>query len=366
MGLQMTSSVPWAVAVLTVVLSSLGAAAAQIMEEREIDGKTIQCLHSGLMSDRSDCGFRSDWYAYVFVGSISAIASSDKDEKKLQIIPEEIFHGEPPTPLTVLTSQGACLPKLVVGDRWLFFLRKVSGNPIVLDYYGNDSRPVADAQEQIETLRRLKTMGDFGLLRGDVVRGPNYLDRKPVPSVRVVANRSSDNAKFFALADADGHYEFQPVPVGKYELAVDTIGPFYVGDAALKVTGGLCWDVTLWKSPEPPHTRLTGHVKRSDGSPAPKISVLIIHEDGTGFTTQESEADGYFHEDSLRPGKYIVGINLPGASAWKSYGCAGGCQNEIPDASLYYPGIHNRSDALVINLATDEKRDDIDFTISTQ
>jgi hypothetical protein len=143
------------------------------------------------------------------------------------------------------------LPKLAVGDRWLFFLRKEAGKPIVLDYYGNDSRPVAKAREQIETLRRLKTMGDFGLLRGDVLRGPSYSNRKPVPGVRVVATRSSDNAKFFATTDADGDYEFQPVPVGKYELAVDSIGPMYVGDAVLKVTGGLCWNVTLWKSPDP-------------------------------------------------------------------------------------------------------------------
>jgi len=35
----------------------------------------------------------------------------------------------------------------------------------------------------------------------------------------------------------------------------------------------------------------------------------------------------------------------------------------IPKASLYYSGMRNRADAFVINLATDEKRDDIDFTI---
>jgi hypothetical protein len=253
-----------------------------------------------------------------------------------------------------------------VGDRWLFFLRKEAGKPIVLDYYGNDSRPAAKAREQIETLRRLKTMGDFGLLRGNVLRGPSYSNRKPVPGVRVIATRSSDYATFFATTDADGGYEFQPVPVGKYELAVDAIGSMYVGDAALKVTGGLCWNVTLWKSPEPPHARLSGRVKRSDGSPAPKIPVLIIYEDGSGYTAQESDADGYFHEDSLRPGKYRVGINLPGAPAWKDSGCSGACQNQIPEASLYYPGMHNRSDALVIDLATDATRDDIDFTISTQ
>lgn len=357
----MSRSVRWAIGLLIVGLSGLSHAIAQIDEFRTIDGKTVECLHSGLMSDLNDCGFRSDWYTYVFVGSISSISPADKDEKKLQITPEEVFHGDPSTPLTVLTSQGACLPRPVAGDHWLFFLRKEAGKPIVLDYYGNDSHPVADAKEQLETLRHLKTMGDFGLLRGDVVRGPNYLDRKPVPSVRVVATRSSDHARFFAMTDADGRYEFQPVPIGEYELAADSIDPSYVGDAALKVTRGRCWNVTFWNSPA---ARLSGHLKHSDGTPAPKIAVLIMRKDGSWFTTRESDADGYFEEDSLHAGKYIVGINLPGAPAWKNGGCGGACQNEIPDASLYYPGMHNRSEALVINLATDEKRDDIDFTIN--
>jgi hypothetical protein len=32
------------------------------------------------MSDLNDCGVRSDWYTYVFVGSISAITGIKDDE----------------------------------------------------------------------------------------------------------------------------------------------------------------------------------------------------------------------------------------------------------------------------------------------
>ena len=362
----MTSSAQWVLVILT-AFSCFTTAVAQIVEFRKVDGKAIECLHSGLMSDFNDFDVRSDWYAYAFVGSITAITPAAKDEKKLQITPEEIFHGEPPTPLAVLTSQGACLPSLAVGDRWLFFLRKENGKPIVLDYYGNDSRPVADAQEQIETLRHLKMIGDFGILRGKVMRGPSFTDRKSVPGVHVVASRSSDHAQFFAITDAHGHYEFQPLPIGKYELTDDSIRDSYVGDAAIEVSRGACRDVTLWTEPEPPHTRLSGHVKHTDGSPVAKSPVLIMREDGSWFTTQESDADGYFHEDSLRPGKYVVGISVPGALAWKIGGCAGGgCQNQIPGGLLYYPGMHNRSDALVITIGRDEKRDDVNFSVPTQ
>jgi hypothetical protein len=75
------------------------------------------------------------------VGSISSVAALTNDEKTVQIHPEEIFHGSPPPSVTALTSQGACLPKLTLGSRWLFYLREVNGKPIVLDYFGNDSLP---------------------------------------------------------------------------------------------------------------------------------------------------------------------------------------------------------------------------------
>jgi hypothetical protein len=358
----MANSVRWALTVLLLVFFDFGSAVAQIVELRDVDGKMITCVRSGLMSDLKDCGTRKDWYAYVFVGSISAIVPANKDEKKLQITPEEVFHGEPRSPLTVLTSQGECLPKMAVGGRWLFFLRQEAGKPIGLDY-GGASLPLAQAQKQIETLRRLQTMGDFGILRGSVLRGADDGERKPVPRVPVVASRTLDHAQFVATTDARGHYEFQPLPVGKYELHANSIGLFYEGDAAIEVSRGACWDVALWKSP---HARLSGHVKRSDGTPVSEVPILIMREDESWFMIGESDADGHFQENSLSPGKYIVGINLPGALPWKVYGCGGACKDEIPEASLYYPGMHNRFDALVITLADNEKRDDIDFNLSNQ
>src|SRR5262245_56810965 len=167
----------WFFATLGVILFLPASATPVIIELKQVNGKTIQCLHTGLMSDLKDCGLHSDWYAYVFVGSISAITPAPSEEKNIRIVPEEVFSGDPPNPLTVLTSQGSCLPDFAVGDRWLFFLRKEKGKPIVLDYYGNDSRPVADAEDEIETLRRLKANGEFGILRGNVMQGTSFEGR---------------------------------------------------------------------------------------------------------------------------------------------------------------------------------------------
>lgn len=349
-----------AFAVLVATLSYLGVASAQIIEERIVGNKTVTCVHSGLTSDLKDCGVRSDWYAYVFVGSISSITPAKGDEKRIQLVPEEVFHGEPASPLTVLTSQAPCLPELAVGDHWLFYLRKEDGKPIVLDYGGNDSLPVAHAQEQIETLRRLKTIGDFAIMRGSVVRG-GYFERKAVPNARVVARRASDNMQFVATTDRDGHYEFEPLPPGKYKFSANAIGLLEANGGELNVPAGACWDQTLSRSP---HAELGGHLQRSDGSPLPEVDVLIMREDESWFTTAKADERGYFH-DILQPGKYVIGINLPGAPPWKVGGGAG-AGLDIPPASLYYPGVQSRSAALAITLADDEKRDDIDFVISKQ
>jgi len=164
-------------AVLTVLRRCLGTAAAQFVEFRA-DG--LKCMHSGLSSGLKNCDV-PNWYAYAFVGSISAVTPVENGESEIRVTPAEVFHGAPGTSLTVRTSQGGCLPKLVVGDRWLFFLR--DAKPLVLDYYGNDSRPVADVQEKIETLRRLQNIGDLGVLRG-------HVQQRPVPSLHSLRRRA--------------------------------------------------------------------------------------------------------------------------------------------------------------------------------
>jgi hypothetical protein len=340
-------------AVLTLVLSSLCAASAQMILIKQDGNKTITCMHSGLFSGLNDCGTRSDWYSYVFVGSISAITPAEKDEKELQIVPEEIFSGKPASPLTVLTSQCDCLPKLAVGDRWLFFLRSQENKPIVLDYYGNDSLPVADAEKQIETLRHLQNIGDFGILRGRVIRGELF-DGKEVPGARVIAQRQFRNFQSAAITDADGRYEFQPLPPGEYKITVDFMGSPPPDDTNIVIRPGACWDLTLSRSPK---AQISGHIHYSDGSSVQNVPVILIEADGYNMT--HTDTSGYFTFDGLRPGNYTVGINLPGAPPWKDESCGGAC--EPPPASLYYNGVAERAHALVIHLATDEKRHDIDF-----
>ena len=206
------------------------------------------CMHSGMMSDLKDCGYQSRWYSYVFVGTISAITPAAGDESELRIVPLEVFSGKPDNPMTVLTSQGLCLPKLTVGDQWLFYLRKESGKPIVLDYYGNQSAPVGKVQAAIDTLRRLQRIGDFGIVRGQVVQGKAF-EGKPVPKTTITAGRRGELTQYSAITDKDGRYEFQPLPPGRYVINAKASGSYRPHDEAIDLTPGACWDYTPMSFP---------------------------------------------------------------------------------------------------------------------
>ena len=341
------------------VLGSGLLARAQMISMKQEGDKTITCMHTGLSSDLRDCGTKSDWYSYVFVGTISSITPAAKDESELQIIPGETFHGTPPNSLKVLTSQVACLPKLSIGARWLFFLKETKGSPILLDYYGNDSLPIESAQEEVETLRRLKSLREEGLLRGEV-QGGRFGDDAPVAQAQVVLERFPDKLRFFATTDESGRYEFQPLPVGRYSITVSPVGSFQADGGTIDVHPGGCRDLTLRRSP---HARIAGHVRRSNGSPVAGVPVVMMTEGESGYNSSNTDKSGYYQFDPLEPGKYVIGIALPDAPApdWKNRSCGGAC--DPPKASMYYPGVYSASDALSIKLGQDEKRSNIDFTI---
>jgi hypothetical protein len=346
-----------ALALLAVTLSCLGTAAGQITTMMTVDGKEIACTRSGLWSDLNDCGTRSDWYSYVFVGSIYAIAPTAGEEKQIQIVPEEIFLGKPGSLITVITDAGICLPKMQVGDRWLFYLRQEGATPIKLPY-GGDSLPVAYAQEQIATLRRLETIGNLSILRGHVMRGESD-DGKPLPNARVTARSKSDGTQFSSTTDADGRYEFQLLPAGSYKITVAPVGSYQPDKSGIDLKPGACWDLTLSRSP---HAKISGHVRHYDGSPVAGIDLVLIGSDNSWYWTDQTDEKGYFEFDSLDPGKFVLGLNFPKRPDWFNGGCGGDC-SKAPPASQFYPGVPDRSAARIIELATDEKLDHLDFTI---
>lgn len=230
-----------------VVLLGSGLATAQLISQEKVGGKTVTCMRSGLMTNPSDCGLHSYSYTYVFVGKIAAATSAGHDEQVIQIVPEEVFAGDPENPMTVMTSGGICFPSLLVGDSWLFYLRRDQAKAIVLDYYGNDSLPVSQAAEKIATLRRLHTIGKRGILRGTVLRG-NSIAGTPVPGAPVIARRSR-GAQFVGATDGNGRFEFKALPAGTYRVFARPSDSYRPESTEIDVKVGECRDLTLANDP---------------------------------------------------------------------------------------------------------------------
>lgn len=348
-------------ALLALVFSWPTTARTQIITVEKVGDKTFACSRSGLTSSFEDCGVRADWYSYVFVGVISGVTPVENDEKQIELVPEEVFFGTPATALTVLTAQADCMREFKVGDRWLFYLRKVEGEPLVLDYYANDSLPVADAQNQIVTLRRLEKIGNVAVLRGKVVRGELF-SGEVVPNAQITATRQLDSRQSFCVTDPDGRYEFPPLPPGKYKITVQPVGSYQPDDSEVHLTSGTCRDITLYRSP---HAKIGGHVRRSDGTPAANVALVLVRSDNSSFVTTQTDPEGYFAFDSQEPGEYVLGLNSPASADWFDGGGFGDGVR-IPSASTFYPTVADRSSAMVIRLATDERLERFDFIVPSR
>jgi hypothetical protein len=210
-------------------------------------------------ADQFDCGIDKLNNAYVFVGTISAVHPAPEKEKYVEIVPNEVFLGDPGHLITALTSRGSCFWHLEAGQQWLFYLRNIDGI-ILLDYNMLlGSVPISEAGDRLETLRRLKKLVGTGLLRGRVVRKlissffnnddkNQKEDAIAVSGARITAVRESDKATYKIVSGIDGSYEFPPLPVGDYEVDVDPIGSFHPVGSFVDIKEGECRELILYNT----------------------------------------------------------------------------------------------------------------------
>src|ERR1700692_704606 len=119
----MATSVRWTVAVLILVLASLCAATAQLVEGRKYKGNDVTCVHSGIArTNGTDCG--TEGYARVFTGTVKSAFDIGETDTLLQLIPDEVFLGEPASEVMAFTNQACLRREILAGQRWLFYLHR--------------------------------------------------------------------------------------------------------------------------------------------------------------------------------------------------------------------------------------------------
>ena len=310
-----------------------------------------------------DCG--TEGYARVFTGTVrSAIEISDTD-KLLEITPDEIFRGDATSEVTATVSQ-ACLPEslpeIQVGDKWLFYLKDdeagFDGKPLPLRMPSfGPSKPVAEAEDEIETLRHLARLTDSVIITGRIERIGETFDRlnpRPVANHKIIAE-DEFGVEHTAFTNGDGRYEFV-LPPNVYGVSANTDHGLRQMESdlprdSMSLGPGACVDIDFTMLTD---GKLAGRITTADGKPASFVVVTIIPIQPVHpqFTVVADE-EGNFKVDGRQPGHYLVGVGImaPFSSAeWNS--------------RVYYPGVPTREQANVIDLGDGELRADINFRLS--
>jgi hypothetical protein len=329
----------------------------QVVEMREDKGKTISCGRSGLSAFDGSCPLDDDEYTYIFTGTVLSAKDISDSDKRLEVTPHEIFRGAPASELTVVVEQDDCLPELRVGEEWLFYLQSDKQAHSLALAYGSLSKPIAEAQQEISTLRRMIAMSDSGLIVGNVshnVRDDSdrrkWTVAEPIANYRVSAVRESDGAEYSAISDNDGNYEFEPLPIGSYTLSANTQAGLWAPEWGATIRPRSCQAYQFALRTD---GRISGHLRAADGKPfAEHPWVNVVAEDGSYSDLAYLDDQGRFEARGLPPGRYVIGVGITArhnTAEWR--------------ARVYYPGVRSKDEAIVVELGTAERHTNVDFRV---
>ncbi len=337
---------------------------AVIIEIREYHGKQVRCMHGGgWLNPVQGCG--TQHYARVFTGTVKSAVDISETDKRLALIPDEVFLGDPASEVTATVNQ-ACMPQnqpeIQTGDKWLFYLRSDgfpgadgSASKLTLPF-DSPSKPLARAQDDIATFRHLARLPEHqSIITGDVERiGETYdqLNPVPVPNHKIVAKGLL--SEYVAFTNENGHFEFE-LPPDTYDVTAETEPGLREAESIMPrrstyIANGACLSVNFTMLTD---GKLAGRVTTAHGRPAGSVKVAIIPISPVRpqFTVV-ADKEGRFEVTGRQPGSYIVGIGLLApynSREWKT--------------RVYYPGVHSREQAKTIELGDGESRTDIDFKL---
>ena len=149
---------------LLALMSTVRHLSALVAEDRMYHGTMVQCLHGGAWIGQRNLGVYTRAQIYkelAFTGTVKSVVEVSFTDRRLQIVPDEVFLGDVSGEITATMNQ-ACLrdnpPDVKAGDKWLFFVRTLYRDAIPYDVVDFDSpaQPVSLAQYDI-CLLRLRT-----------------------------------------------------------------------------------------------------------------------------------------------------------------------------------------------------------------
>lgn len=233
--------------------------------------------------------------------------------------------------------------------------------------FDGPSKPLSQAQEAIAKLRHLARLTDSGIVNGKVMSMGTAPD---VSNHKIVARRVQGGAQYSALADTEGDFEFDPLPVGSYEVTTaNTVDGLWGREPRkLEVRSAQCTQASFMLQTD---GRISGRIGSPDGKPFtvhPWIQIVSV--DDQHFTSTYVDANGDFEATGVEPGRYLIGINILDTNHSEARGPDYVITSDLRDSSetrvktpIYYPGVRTQEKATVIELGRAEKRTNINFKL---
>lgn len=351
----------FAVLAATCLTPSLSAV---IVVIREYHGKEVTCVYSGLVGVAKACG--TEGYARVFTGIVRSSLEKGDTDKLLELVPDEVFVGDR-SDATAIVNQACLGSDIKAGDKWLFYLsRDPNSDTLVLSYAGR-SKPIGESEDELSMLRNLRHLKNAGILIGTIERLSDTEEGKAtsLANHKVIAKNVKSHTQYTAYTNEKGHFNFE-LPVGTYDVTtapeydlreVEGFGSMLPG--SVPVEDRKCWEhdfaVKAISAIKPTTDGIiSGHVGSPDGEPFtvhPWVQILSV--DGEMLTSAYVNAKGYFEAKNVKPGRYVVGLGIRPGSGYFS---------DVP-TPIYYPGVHTKDEATIIELRPNEKRTDVDFQL---
>lgn len=192
---------------------------------------------------------------------------------------------------------------------------------------------LAEARDHLEFLDAFSQGRTPTTVSGTVEVGHS---RQPLSDVRITI--TSPRGNYETTTDGGGHYSFQSIPPGDYQLQPQLAGfaPTWP-DRELTVKSGACTRAYNLMAVD---RRIHGTVRSSTGVPVEGVRVQLLRsvKDHTEvYHSTETDAAGNYIFHTLDSGEYFLGINIGMPPRGSS-----------PHVPTYYPSAQHKRDAVPI------------------
>jgi hypothetical protein len=263
-----------------------------------------------------------------------------------------------PTPVVLPNGQQGvkyqgcdCTSKFEVGEVYLVYAHRRADLDNALNADGGRTRPVSDADEDLEYIRGL-TRADGGAFVYGVVQKHDRVSDDADVTEDPVANATvlieGMGRQVTATTDAEGRYRVSALSPGEY--TVRFVVPAHLRQDTevhrVTVVDRGCAEVGFYTQTD---GRLRGRVVDADGKPVFEMKLDLAAEDRRDASSPSplsayTDRDGRYEFTDLAPGRYVLGVGL---DAIRSEGFA--------YARIFYPGTPDPAKATVITVEEGQK-----------